>query len=120
MTPPQRHSPLIQHKPHISRRLAIEIYVRRGDARALGIDGRRGADDFNVQTACEGFEMGHDEFAGVFDVCCWQEVCELREAEGNEDADDVGVVAEVEVEGLVCGEGEGVVGEGGVDLCGGG
>lgn len=45
-----------------------------------------------------------------------QDVCELREAKSDQDAEDAGVVAEIEVEGLVGGEGECVVVEGGVDL----
>lgn len=43
-------------------------------------------------------------------------LCELSETEGGDDAHDVGVVGEVEVEALVDGEGGGVVVEGCVDL----
>lgn len=43
-------------------------------------------------------------------------VAELGEAEGGEDADDVGVVREIEVEGLIEREGLRVAVEGCVDL----
>lgn len=60
--------------------------------------------------------MGDDEVAGFGDVVGGQKRRELREAEGREDAHDVGVVGEVEVEALVGGEGGRVVVKGEVDL----
>ena len=59
--------------------------------------------------------MADDEVVGD-DVVVGEEGVELGEAEGGEDGHDVCVVAKVQVEGLVQGEGDGVVVQCGVNL----
>lgn len=91
-----------------------------GEIRPLGSGGQRGRrrDHFDVQPGPEGLEVRDGELVGNTRVVVGggQEGGELREAEGGEDRHDVGVVAEVEVEGLVEREGGCVVVECRVDL----
>lgn len=76
----------------------------------------RGRDDFNVDTGGEGLEVGDDELM----VWRWagggQDGGELGEAEGGEDAAHIGVMGEVEIEGLVQGKGRVHAVKGDVDL----
>lgn len=60
--------------------------------------------------------MRDGEVVGAGVSCRGEVFCELGEAKSCEDGYDIGVVGEVEVEGLVEREGLGIVVEGGVDL----
>lgn len=77
-----------------------------------------GFDDFDVDAGAEGLEVGDDELLVRGRAGCWECGLELCEAERGEDTRDIGVVAEVKVEGLVQGESDGVVVEGDVILAG--
>lgn len=45
--------------------------------------------------------MGHDELLICWRSGCWQKLCELGEAESSQYSREIGVMGEVEVEGLV-------------------
>lgn len=80
--------------------------------------GLRRLDDFNVEARAERREVGHSEVV-LSRVCLGRQgriVTELGQAKGGQDGDDVGVVTEVKVEGLVQGKGLHVRVERGVDL----
>jgi len=88
----------------------------RGSVLARTTERRWSLDDFHIQTSAKWLHMGNDQAAVGDDVRGGQERRELREAEGGQDAHDVRVVGEVEVEGLVYWERRGVVIERDVDL----
>lgn len=110
----QGNSPLVEDEMDVACRGPIEVNVL--GACAFGIHRGRGLDDFNVEAAGKRLEVGEDELTVVLDVGCGEGVVELGEAKGNEDAEDAGVVAEVEVEGLVNGKCDRVVVQCHVDL----
>jgi len=71
---------------------------------ALGPVGRNrlwGSDDFNVHPCAKGLQMRDYEVVIWNWACGGEEGGELSEAESGEDGGHVGVVGEVEVEGLV-------------------
>lgn len=113
MTLTQRNRPLVENKMHVARRLSVKINLSLA---SLGIHRRRGTDDLDVEAAGKRLNVREDEFTVRLDVRSRQCVVELRQAERDEDAEDAGVVAKVQVESLVDGEGDGVVVKGDVDL----
>lgn len=102
----QRNGALVENEVHVARGLSIEVHIF---VRPVRVYRRRCFDDLNVEAAGKGLEIGHDELTILFDVRGWQVVGELGESEGNEDADDIGIVAEVQVYVLIYGERDGVV-----------
>lgn len=68
---------------------------------AIGGDGVRGIHDFDIKTGGEGLEVRYDQPMIRWWARGRQSRCELREAESSEDGGDIGIVGEVEVEGLV-------------------
>jgi len=109
----QRQRALVEDEVDVRRGRAGEVV---GAARAGAVERGRGVDDFHVEAGAEGLHVGDDEGAVRGHVGVGHDGGELGEAEGGEDAHDVGVVGEEEVEGLVEGKGDGVVVEGDVDL----
>jgi len=98
---------------NVARRRPVKVYLL---VRPVRVDGRRCFDDFDVETTSERLEMREDEFAGRLDVGCGKYLAELRDAECDENTDDAGVVAKVQVQVLIDGEGNRVIVEGYVDL----
>lgn len=85
---------------------------------AVSTHGLGRLDDLDIKTRAKGCDVGHGEVVLAWVGLGRQRglVAELGEAESGQDGDDIGVVAEVEVEGLVKREGRRVGVERGVDL----
>ena len=65
--------------------------------------------DLDVQTTGEGLDVAQYELAVFLDGVGGEVFSELSETKGDQDADDVCIVAEVEVQILIYREGGGVV-----------
>lgn len=76
----------------------------------------RSIDDFDIETGGERSHLGDGQIVGPGVVGGEEEGGELGEAEGGNDAHYIGIMAEVEVEGLVYWECVFVAVEGCVDL----
>lgn len=86
----------------------IAVAVRR--------DGLGRFDDLNVETRAKGGDVRDGEVVRSGIVIGWELICELTEAKGSEDRNNVCIMGEVKVETLVQWESLGVVVQGGVDL----
>lgn len=94
----------------------VEARRRRAGTGALGQDGVRRVDDFNVETRSKRLEVADDEGAVGGVVRSRHEGGKLLEAKRRQETHDVRVVAKVEVERLVEREGRRVVVQRDVDL----
>lgn len=114
----ERHRPLVEHKVDVLGLPPSRRPLHVPTSLAVGADGLGRFDDLDVEPRAKGGDVRHGEVV-LSRVGFWRQgrvVAELGQAEGRQDGDDVGVVAEVEVEGLVEWEGLRVGVERGVDL----
>ena len=98
---------------NVARRRPIKVDLLVCPVR---IDGRRCLYDFDIEATSERLEVREDEFAGRLNVGCGKYLAKLRDAECDENTDDAGVVAKVQVEVLIDGKGDRVIVKGYVDL----
>ncbi len=67
----------------------------------IGGHGLWGFDYLDVDACSEGLKMGYDELLICWRSGCWQELCELGKSESGQHSCEIGIMGEIEVEGLV-------------------